>query len=80
MTIARVRLTSEQARLREAAVMLRTSWEIAGRTWTDSQHRRLDERFIQPLEHALRTAESAIEVMDEILIRVRRDCGEEPSD
>jgi len=78
MTVARTSLISERARLREAIVGLRTSWEIAGRNWTDAQHRRLGERLLQPLEHSLRSAENAIEAMDEILARVHRECGEDP--
>ncbi|MDP7189236.1 MAG: hypothetical protein QGI74_05155, partial [Phycisphaerales bacterium] len=60
-------------------VILRNSWEIAGHTWRDPQHRRLDERFLQPLEQSLRIAENAIKTMDEILHQVQQDCGNEQS-
>ncbi|MDP6601013.1 MAG: hypothetical protein QGH76_01810 [Phycisphaerales bacterium] len=68
-------LTPERARLREACVLLRTAWEISGHSWTDNQHTYLGEHFIRPLEQSLRTAENAIDTMNDILQRVRRDCG-----
>ncbi len=68
-------LTPGRARLRESCVMLRAAWEVSGQRWTDSQHEYLGEHFIRPLEHSLRTAENAIDLMDDILRQVRRDCG-----
>lgn len=78
MTVSHVSLVSENARLRDATSRLRTAWEIAGHTWSDAQHRRLDQRFLQPLEQAVRTAGAAIGTMDEILQQVQRDCGDYP--
>ncbi|MDP6890033.1 MAG: hypothetical protein QF471_01780 [Phycisphaerales bacterium] len=67
-------LTPSRARLRETCVMLRNAWENAGQSWTDSQHDYLGEHFIRPLEQSLRTAENAIDTMDEILRQAQRDC------
>jgi hypothetical protein len=60
-------------------MMLRRAWETAGLSWKDPQHRRIDERFLQPLEQALRTAENAINTMDEILQQAQHDCEGDPS-
>ena len=68
-------LAPGRARLREAASNLRTAWEVAGHQWRDSQHQYLGEHFIRPLEQSLRTAENAIDIMDEVLRQVKRDCG-----
>lgn len=64
-----------RGRLRESCVMLRAAWDSAGSTWLDSQHEYLGEKFLRPLEQALRNAENAIDQMDEILRQVHRDCG-----
>jgi hypothetical protein len=77
MTSSRINLASQRARLRQAATLLRTSWIAAGRTWTDSQHQHLNDRFIQPLEQAIRTAECAIKAMDDVLRQAQHDCGDE---
>jgi hypothetical protein len=77
MTISRVNLASQRARLRQAGSLLRASWIAAGRTWTDSQHQHLNDRFIEPLEQAIRNAEYAIQAMDDVLRQAQHDCGDE---
>ena len=55
--------------------MLRITWEKAGEQWTDEQHQLLGDRYISPLQSVLKTAEAALETMDEVMLRVKRDCG-----
>jgi len=61
--------------MRESVSMLRITWEKAGEQWTDEQHQLLGDRYISPLQSVLKTAESALETMDEVILRVKRDCG-----
>ncbi|MDP7069891.1 MAG: hypothetical protein QF561_00910 [Phycisphaerales bacterium] len=68
-------LNSERARLREGCRALMLAWEQAGHQWSDAQHRLLAERFLVPLQQSQRSADAAIETMNEIIHQVERDCG-----
>jgi hypothetical protein len=70
-----VNLNSERARIREGCRGLMLAWESAGQQWNDPQHRLLGERFLLPLQQSQRSADSALEAMNEIISRVERDCG-----
>jgi hypothetical protein len=62
------------AKLRRASKDLLVRWQGARAAWRDENSRRLDEILVQPLLSNLRTAEIAMEHMEVVLNRIRRDC------
>lgn len=61
-----------QASLRD----LKAHWEVARVSWQDATSQAFEDRYIEELEQAVRTAMPAMEKMAEALARVRRDCGD----
>jgi len=61
-----------QASLRD----LKAHWEVAQAAWQDATSQAFQDRYIDELEQAVRTAMPAMEKMAESLARVRRECGD----
>lgn len=61
-----------QASLRD----LKAQWEVARASWQDATSQAFEDRYVEELEQAVRTAMPAMEKMAEALARVRRDCGD----
>ena len=51
-------------------------WQAVREQWNDSASREFEKKHLQPLEPAARSALNALSQMEEVLQRVRRDCGD----
>jgi hypothetical protein len=69
-------LYSGQASLKRASQDLFAQWEQTRLIWRDDISRKFEERYIEPLVRQIRTAREAIEHMDGVVGKIRRDCGE----
>ena len=63
-----------RARLQQALKQLGLRWEKVKLEWNDSKSRELEEQDLLPLEPIIRGAVAAMDHMNEMLIRARRDC------
>ncbi len=68
-------LGNSRSRLQGAIKELQVKWDQARLRWNDPQTVDFERQFLQPLEPRLRGALTAMEKMEGILARVRRDCG-----
>ncbi|MCH2141803.1 MAG: hypothetical protein MK077_02235 [Phycisphaerales bacterium] len=68
-------LLARSANVRETLRALQAQWELLGTSWTDEQHARIGEQFIEPVCSKLQNSESALQEMDAVLTRVHRECG-----
>jgi hypothetical protein len=68
---------SARAKLKDAYRVLMVAWEQTREGWSDPVSQALEERHLIPLESSIRAALGAMDTINEILERARRDCGEE---
>ena len=68
-------LGSSRTRLKAALKELQIRWEQARTMWDDAQSRDFEKQYLEPLEPRIRGTMTAMEKMEGILARVRRDCG-----
>jgi hypothetical protein len=68
-------LLSSSAALREEVNGLTEAWLRAGEQWSDSQHVRMGELYIDPLNKTFAAADDALQVMSQVLAKAQRDCG-----
>ena len=54
---------------------LKSRWERVRAHWDDQVARDFEQEFVASLENKVRAGVNAIEKMDELLAKVRRDCG-----
>lgn len=52
----------------------RQQWDLARQSWDDAASRAFAERYLEPLEEAIRVALPAMEKMAETLHRMQHDC------
>ena len=67
-------LGSSRTRLMGALKELQVRWDRAKSTWDDPQSRDFESRHLVPLEPTIRHAVTAMEKMEAILARARREC------
>jgi hypothetical protein len=53
------------------------AWDQAKQSWDDPASRSLEKHHLEPLETTVRAALGALDLMTEVLERVRRDCGDD---
>lgn len=68
---------SARAKLKDAYRVLIVAWTQTKEGWNDPVSHALEERHLIPLEGSIRTALGAMDTMNEVLERARRDCSEE---
>lgn len=68
---------SARAKLKDSYRVLMNTWTRTTETWNDPVSQSLHDRHLEPLETTLRSALNAMDNVNEILERVRRDCSEE---
>jgi hypothetical protein len=68
-------LATSRARLQGALKELRAHWDQAKSKWDDPMSREFEKRYLAPLEPMVRNTISAMDKMDGILAKARRDCG-----
>ncbi len=66
-----------RAKLKDAHRQLMVAWQRANETWDDPVSQALLRNHLEPLETTLRGALNAMDMMNEVLERCRRDCGDE---
>jgi hypothetical protein len=70
-----VSLLSSNAAIREEVNGLTQAWLRAGEQWSDAQHARMGEYYIDPLNKCYCAADDALQTMAQVLDKARRDCG-----
>jgi len=70
-----VSLGSARTRLKTSLKELQVRWDQVRARWDDVQSRDFEKTFLEPMEPRIRSAMTAMEKMEGILARVRRDCG-----
>jgi hypothetical protein len=54
---------------------LQVRWNETQQFWRDENCRHFEEQYLAPLLARLRSAEAALVVMDDVLIKLRRECS-----
>lgn len=67
---------ASQTRLTRAAKDLKADWQRLSFVWNDSVSRAFAEKLFPEIETEVRRAVSAMSEMNQIIDRVKRDCGE----
>jgi hypothetical protein len=70
-------LPASRAKLKDAHRQLMVAWQRAAETWDDPVSQALLRNHLEPLETTLRSALNAMDMMNEVVERCRRDCGDE---
>ena len=70
-------ISSSRAQLKDAHRQLLVAWHRAQDTWDDPVSQALWRKQIEPMETTLRATLNAMDSMNEVLERVRRECGDE---
>lgn len=70
-------IPGSRAKLKDAHRQLMVAWQRANETWDDPVSQALVRNHLEPLETTLRGALNAMDMMNEVLERCRRDCGDE---
>lgn len=68
-------LASGAARLRSAMKDLEHAVALAGENWNDDTFRAFDQRFLQTLRPAMRTALDALNRLEQVLDRALAECS-----
>jgi hypothetical protein len=63
-------------RLKQTTRALRDQWLSTEAGWGDAVRQRFEERYLAPIEPAVDSAINGLQVIAEILDRVRRDCSD----
>jgi hypothetical protein len=68
-------LSTGRSKLMTSLKELKLRWDRVRTRWDDPVSRDFEKEFVAPLEGKVRSAVSAIEQMNEIVSKARRDCG-----
>lgn len=69
---------SARAKLKDSYRVLMAAWIRAQESWDDPVSEALQRTHLEPLESSIRGALGAMDTINEVLERARRDCSEEP--
>lgn len=69
-------LSSARAKMLASHRDLIEAWRRANESWRDDTARAFEERSIDPIDKQLRAALNALETMEDLLRRVRSECGD----
>ncbi|MBI1375091.1 MAG: hypothetical protein GC159_20420 [Phycisphaera sp.] len=70
-------MSTSKARIMHAFKELTVAWAETKEQWNDSASARFQERFLDPIETRVRSTVGAMELMEEVFSKVKRDCGPE---
>jgi hypothetical protein len=70
-------IPGSRAKLKDAHRQLMVAWQRAQDTWDDPVSQALWRKHLEPLETTLRATLNAMDSMNEVLERARRDCGDD---
>jgi hypothetical protein len=74
--MASAKVLAGATRLKQTTRALRDQWLVTEETWGDAVRQRFEERYLAPLEPAVDSAINGLQVMAEVLDKVRRDCSD----
>jgi hypothetical protein len=74
--MANAKVLAGATRLKQTTRALRDQWLVTEETWGDTVRQRFEERYLAPLEPAVDSAINGLQVMAEVLEKVRRDCSD----
>ena len=63
------------AQLTKATKALLYQWEVTNEHWTDPVSKRIEEKHIEPLLQAVRSAVGAMDSMGETLAKAQNECS-----
>jgi hypothetical protein len=63
-------------RLKQTTRALRDQWLLTEAGWGDAVRQRFEERYLAPIDPAVDSAINGLQVIAEVLERVRRDCSD----
>lgn len=67
-------LSASRSRLIALSRDLASHWQATRETWTDAQRDAFEKTYLAPLFAALERAGHALEQLDEVAAKVRKDC------
>lgn len=67
-------LGGHRSRLAALTRDLAARWEETGGVWTDAKREQFGKEFLVPLFAAVDRAQTALEQLDELASKVRKDC------
>lgn len=67
-------LGANRARLNALTRDLAARWEATRDAWNDSKRDEFERRFLRPLFAAVDKADTALEQLDELVSKARKDC------
>ena len=68
-------MSAGSGRLHHAIQALKTEWENAGDGWNDKVRRDFEKDYMLPLDTQVNGTVRAMQELDEVLIKMRRECG-----
>ncbi len=68
-------MSAGSSTLNHAIKTLRMKWEQAKETWDDGVRRDFEAKHIVPLESQVNATLRGMDRLDEVLAKMRRDCG-----
>jgi hypothetical protein len=74
--MADAKILAGATRLKQTTRLLRDQWFVTEATWGDVARQRFEERYLAPLEPAIDSAINGLQVMAEVMEKVRRDCSD----
>jgi hypothetical protein len=74
--MANAKILAGATRLKQTTRALRDQWLVTEETWGDAVRQRFEERYLAPLEPAVDSAINGLQVMAEVIDKVRRDCSD----
>ena len=72
-------VSGSRAKLKDAHRQLLVAWVRSQETWDDPVSQALWRKQNEPLETTLRSVLNAMDSINEVLERVRRECGDDQS-
>ncbi|MEK6700657.1 MAG: hypothetical protein AABZ53_00185 [Planctomycetota bacterium] len=69
-----------KANLMDAQKKLRAAWDRARQHWDDDTAKLFAKEVLDPIEPRISAAIKAIDHVQELMVKVRRECGEDASD
>ena len=51
-------------------------WQVSENMWKDQVSRSLKKKYVEPLETGGKSAIQAMEVMRDLIVRIRKDCSD----
>lgn len=69
-------VTSGQATITDAVKQLKSAWDRTRDSWDDPVADRIEQEFLADIEPRARQALAAMAKMQQIIARMRQECGE----